>query len=170
MENKIIRIALIGPESTGKTTLAEKLAAHYHTVWVREYARDYVAGLNRKYTYDDVLHCIKMQMHEEKEALKVARRFLFADTELIIHKIWLWDVFKNYPAEMDEEINRTAYDLYLLLYPDLPFVEDPVRENPHRRMYFYDLYKSELEKRGLPFIVIKGQNRFEQALQAIDSL
>ena len=169
MQSSIIRIALIGPESTGKTTLANQLADHYKTVWVREFARDYVAKLNRKYTYEDVLQCITMQAAEEKEALTSAHRFLFADTELILHKIWLWDVFKTYPPELDEEINKIAYDLYLLLYPDLPFVEDPVRENPHRRMYFFELYKQELEKRNLPFKLIKGDHRFQKAVEHIDS-
>lgn len=167
MSAKIFRIALIGPESSGKTTLAEKLAQHFNTVWVPEFARTYIASLNRAYTYEDVLHCIASQKAEEQKATLHANNVLFADTELILHKIWLWDVFKKFPPQIDEEIVRTRYDLYLLTKPDLPFVEDPVRENPHRREYFYNLYKNELEKRSFPFVIIEGPDRFEKAVEAV---
>ena len=65
-KNKLIRIAITGPESTGKTNLAEALALHYNTVWVPEYAREYIANLNRKYTLNDILTIAKRQVISEK--------------------------------------------------------------------------------------------------------
>lgn len=170
MQTDIIRIALIGPESSGKTTLATQLAAYYHTVWVKEFAREYIASLGRNYNYDDVLFCIQSQMEEEARSLKTASRYLFADTELILHKVWLDDVFKTYPPELDNMVEANRYDLYLLCSPDLPFIHDPVRENPHRREYFFDLYKRELDARKFSYSVISGNNRLEKAIAAIDRL
>ncbi len=168
--DRILRIALIGPESSGKTTLAEQLANHFQTIWIPEFARDYVAELNRPYTYEAVLFCIQQQQLLEDEGLKKANRLLFADTELILHKIWLWDVFKKYPPELDIEINKHQYDLYLLTSPDLPFVHDPVRENPHRRGYFFNLYEQELIKRGFNYSVLNdsGSARLKNAIEVIE--
>jgi NadR type nicotinamide-nucleotide adenylyltransferase len=168
MQVEIKRIALIGPESSGKTTLAKELAVHYKTEWVPEFARNYILNLKRKYTYDDVLYCIKQQLATEAEAITIANRFVFADTELILHKIWLWDVYGTYPPELEVEINRRQYDLYLLMAYDLPFETDPVRENPQRRDYFYNLYKQELDKRGFQYKIISGTKRFENAVKVID--
>ncbi len=169
MTNKIKRVALIGPESTGKTTLCQELADHFKTHWVPEYARDYMARLHRDYTLDDIEHCSKKQLEREDELLQEAKQFLFSDTELIIAKVWCEDVFKICPAWMEKKIIEKKYDLYLLASPDLPFVPDSVRENPKRRDYFFSLYKQELEKRKFDFSIIdgKGTTRFKNALKAI---
>lgn len=167
---KIKRIALIGPESTGKTTLCEQLSNHFKTVWVPEYSRDYVSKLNRTYTLQDIELCTKKQMEKEDELMQKANQFIFADTELIVAKIWCEDVFNSCPAWIENEIGKRKFDLYLLTYPDLQFEADPVRENPHRRKYFFDLYKSELEKRNFDFEIIrgKGSSRFQNSLEAIN--
>src|SRR3954468_19370080 len=130
MKEKIIRVALIGPESSGKTTLAHDLAAHYETVWVPEFARNYITGLFKKYTEDDVMFCIEKQMQSEESLLPKANKLLFADTELILHKVWLDDVFKTDTSFLEKEITDHKYDLYLLTKPDLEFKADAVRENP----------------------------------------
>ncbi len=169
MTTKIKRIALIGPESTGKTTLCRDLAEHFKTVWVREYSREYMEQLHRAYTLEDIELCTKKQLETEDELLSDANSFIFCDTELIVAKVWCEDVFKICPPWIEAEIAKRKYDLYLLTYPDLPFMEDSVRENPLRREYFYDLYKSELEKRNFYFQIISrsGKGRFEAALTAI---
>jgi NadR type nicotinamide-nucleotide adenylyltransferase len=172
MSEKIKRIALIGPESTGKTTLSKQLADHYKTVWVPEYARVYVESLERPYTQDDIEHCAKKQLETEDEFFPKANQFLFCDTELILAKIWCEDVFKACLLWIEDEIPKRKYDLYLLTWPDLSFKADPVRENPGRREYFFDLYRSELEKRKFNFSIIKGEGkkRFENALKALEGL
>jgi NadR type nicotinamide-nucleotide adenylyltransferase len=166
---KIKRIALIGPESTGKTTLCSDLSEHFHTRWVPEYSRGFVEQLNRLYTLQDIEYCTKKQLEQEYELLKTANQFLFSDTELIVAKVWCEDVFNICPSWIEEKISEKKYDLYLLTFPDLPFKEDPARENPHRRDYFFSLYKHELEKRNFDFAIIQGtgNERFGNALKAI---
>jgi len=168
--NKTKRIALIGPESTGKTTLCEELAKHFQTVWVPEYSREHVEQLHHPYTLDDIEFCTRKQLEQEDNLLQKANGFIFCDTELIVAKIWCEDVFKTCPDWIEEEIPKRKYDLYLLTYPDLPFIEDPVRENSHRREYFYELYKKELEKRNLKFEVVtgSGNRRFENVLKMVE--
>ena len=167
MATNIKRIALIGPESSGKTTLAKELASHFNTVWNPEFARDYIAAINRPYTYEDILLCISRQQEAEMELTKKANTYLFADTELILHKIWMEDVFKKSPKLIDERIIETKYDFYLLTSPDLPFIPDSVRENPHRRDYFLNLYKNALEKFGFKYVLISGEGRLENAIEYI---
>lgn len=172
MKNKkqIFRVALIGPESTGKTTLCEELAGHYQTNYVPEFSRDYIKSLNKKYTEADVYHCIRSQQMEEELQIQQANKLFFADTESIMGKVWLQDVFHQSPEWVDELIVKYKYDLYLLTSADLPFVEDPVRENPRRRNYFFDWYERELKERNLNYYIIKGisSSRITNAMHVID--
>jgi len=167
----IRRIALTGPESTGKTTLCIELAAHYKTVWVPEYSREYMENLDRPYTYEDVIYCTLEQIKAEDALAAKANRFLFSDNELINYKVWFEDVFKKTPDWMEAEIAKREFDLYLLTAPDLPWVHEEVRENPHRREYFFDLYKTELEKRNFNYRVVtgSGKSRLQAAIQFIDT-
>jgi NadR type nicotinamide-nucleotide adenylyltransferase len=166
---KIIRIALMGPESSGKTTLAKSLAEHFNTIWIPEYAREYVENLNRPYTADDILFIAQKQLKSEEELLSKAKQLIFTDTELIIAKIWCEDVFDFCPQWILEKIEEKRYDLFLLTKPDLPWIHDPVRENAHRREYFYDLYLKELEERNFTYEIISGNDdqRFQNAVKAV---
>ena len=168
--NKVNRIALIGPESSGKTDLCVALARHYHTFWVPEYAREYIGKLGRKYTAADILLCSEQQWVNEQSLLARANRYLFTDTEFIVAKVWHEDRFGPAPEAITQMIDKYPYDLYLLTTPDIPFEHDPVRENPDRRDYFYNLYKSELDERQLPYAIISGQHekRFDNAVSIID--
>jgi len=173
MEKKntdVIRIALIGPESTSKSTLSEKLAAHYQTCWIPEYARTYLKNLHRPYNLEDVLHIAQAQFREEKEAVEKANRFLFVDTELIVAKVWCEDVFQTCPPWIQYTLVHHPYDLYLLTYPDLPWEPDPLRENPHRRQFFYEWYEQELKKIQAVYAVIKGkgETRLQNAIAAVE--
>ena len=167
---KINRIALIGPESSGKSTLCKLLAKHFKTQWVPEYAREYIEKLNRPYNSDDILLIAKEQMKIEDKMLLKANKFLFADTELIVAKVWCEDVFGFYPDWMEEKIEERKYNLYLLTKPDLPWENDPVRENPNRRDYFFDLYLNEIRKRKFNYEIISGtgDQRFLNAVNAIE--
>ncbi|MEO5569849.1 MAG: ATP-binding protein [Bacteroidia bacterium] len=169
---KINRIALIGPESSGKTTLCKLLGEHYKTLWVPEYARGYMKKLNRPYTSADILRIAIEQIKIEEEMMLKAHKFLFVDTELIIAKIWYEDVFGACPGWVEEKIEEKKYDLYLLTTPDLPWENDPVRENPHRRGYFFELYMKEIESRKFNYEIISGINeeRFYNALNAIEKI
>jgi len=166
---KIIKIAFIGPESTGKTTLCESLAEHFNTVWVPEMSREYIAGLDRKYTLEDIEHCTREQLKEEQTMLKRANKFLFCDSEMIIAKVWCADVFKKVPAWIEKKVNTNLYDLHLLMQPDIPFEHDDVRENPHRREFFFEWYKRELDERKFPYEIIggNGDERLRNCIKAI---
>ena len=168
--NPIIRIALIGPESTAKSTLSEALAKHYKTIWVKEYARKYLTSLTRKYTIDDVLQIAKEQLKEELELLPKANKFIFVDTELIISKVWCEDVFKICPVWISENIVKYKYDLYLLCYPDLVWEADVLRENPNRRDYFFNWYEKELKKINANYKIMKGvgEQRLLNCMEAIE--
>ena len=170
--DQIIRIALIGPESTAKSTLSEQLAGHYKTVWVQEYSREYLQQINRKYTLEDVLKIAQQQLELENRLIKKANRFIFADTELIVSKVWCEDVFNISPDWITKNILPTKYDLYLLTAPDLPWQEDPVRENPHRREFFFNWYESELKAINARYVVINGigEMRLQNAIDAIDAI
>ncbi len=169
MHNGIKKIALIGPESSGKTTLCMELAMHFRTSWVPEFARNYISKLNRKYELEDILHCTHKQIKSENELLRSANGFLFCDTELIVAKVWCEDVFKTSPGWIEEMIETHRYDLFLLTLPDIPFQQDDVRENPQRREFFFDWYKRELEARKFNYEIIggKGEVRLLQSLEAI---
>lgn len=170
--HKIIRIALIGPESTAKSTLSEALAKHYNTVWVKEYAREYLNNINRKYTLEDILEIAQEQFKQEQELIKKANKFIFVDTELINNKVWCLDVFKTCPAWIEESIIKHKYDLYLLTYPDLPWEPDPLRENPERRDFFFNWYEKELKLIDANYAVIKGigEERVKNSIQIIENI
>ncbi len=169
-ENKIIRIAITGPESTGKSTLTNQLAKHYKTVGVPEFAREYIASLNHPYTINDILFIAKSQIESEKALSNDAVQLLFTDTELIVTKIWSEHSFKTCDSWILESINKNTYDLYLLCNIDLPWEYDPLREHPNLREYFYNLYLNELITRNYNYTIISGNKemRLENAIFAIE--
>lgn len=170
-DKEIKRIALIGPESSGKTTLCRQLANYFNTHWVPEYARSYIENLNRAYTSDDILLIAKEQFKIEESLTQTANNFLFTDTEFINAKVWCEDVFGFCPDWISAKIRENKYDLFLLTKPDLPWEKDAVRENPNRRDYFYELYLKEIKTRNFNYKIISGsrEERFQNALIAVKS-
>ena len=172
LPEKIIKIGITGPESTGKSTLAEQLANHYQTDWVPEYAREYLTDLGRPYTQADVEQIAVGQLTRMTEALKKPAQLIFFDTELIVLKIWLENAYGSSPAWLQQAINQQQINLYLLLDIDLPWEPDPQREHPHLRQFFYNWYQRELRAHNFKFVTISGsyQDRFETARKQIDAL
>lgn len=166
------RIAIAGPESTGKSELAIALAKHFGAVFVPEFARSYIETLNRPYGYDDVCAIATKQIQELKEFENLnAAPFVFYDTELIITKIWFAYRYQTVPHFLETQLQKKNYDFYLLCYPDLEWIPDSVREHGgQERMMLYELYKSEIEKSCIPFAIIKGlhANRMNNAIQALE--
>lgn len=167
--SSIKRIVVIGPESTGKTTLAEQLANHYNTTWVPEYAREYLENINRKYTLRDIENISKGQLKAEEQKKKSAVRFLFCDTNLIVSKIWTEYVFKTCPKWILKNIETNIYDFYLLTNIDLTWMPDKQREHPDQRAFLFNLYKKELQARKFPFVVISGKNK-ERVKNAVSEI
>lgn len=167
---KIIQIAVTGPESTGKSALAGQLARHYGTVFVPEYARQYVTHLKRKYKPGDILTIAKRQMILEQLQLRKANHLLISDTELLVAKIWCEHAFGFCPEWIIRNLKEQPYDLYLLMNIDLPWEPDPLREHPHLRTYFFELYRNELLRLGRNFRIVSGtgQERLENAIRIVD--
>lgn len=165
------RIVLTGPECTGKSTLSRQLADHYHTRFIPEYARDYIAGLCRPYTYDDVLHIANTQRDQAHSIDEGQHGIIFLDTYLIITKFWFKVVFGRYPDWIDSELAGNFIDLYLLCDTSIPWTSDEVRENGgEMRVKLYELYKHELDRLGCRYTVITGTgpDRLNMAVQAVD--
>jgi len=156
---KILKIAVTGPESTGKSMLAEELAVHYNTVFVPEYAREYIDRLGRPYNREDILEIAKGQITEEDRCFQRATRMLFCDTELIVTKIWSDVKYGMCDPWILQKIEENKYDLFLLCNIDLPWEDDPQREHPHMREKLFSLYHDELTERGFPFSIVSGTGK-----------
>lgn len=153
------RVGIIGPESTGKSTLAHYLARRYEGVYVPEYARDYVARLApAAYTYDDVCAIARYQIAQlEQIAQENTNAKYFFDTELIVTRVWFDYKYGAAPAWLLEAMQRYKMDVYLLLYPDLPWVADPVRENggDDIRGELFLRYEQEIQALDVPYYIIR---------------
>lgn len=167
-----LKIAITGPESTGKSTLTAQLAEHYRAGWVPEYAREYIDQLNRPYTSHDVERIARGQLARMQQAFTQVTDLVFCDTELVVIKIWMQHAYGACPAWLLEAVAQQPFDLYLLMNVDLPWEPDPQREHPHLRPYFYDWYQRELQYYGFRYAPIAGSpaTRFAQARQQIDLL
>jgi NadR type nicotinamide-nucleotide adenylyltransferase len=170
--SEIRKIAIIGPECTGKSELSRFLASHYHTDWVPEYARAYIDKLNLPYTQDDLLKIAHGQLRLEDEYARDANKVLICDTNLYVIKIWSEFKYGNCPEEILKQISTRHYDLYLLTYVDIPWEEDPQREHPARREELYQIYYQHMKAQRVPFVEIKGEREQRQsaAIRAIDPL
>ena len=165
------KLAIIGPESTGKSVLAEELAKHYNGDWIPEYARTYVESLKGTYQFEDLDHIAQKQI-EQKKAYenKHNHGFVFFDTDLIITKVWFEHCYGIIPAFVEESLATGFFDYYLLCAPDIPWVADGVRENGNDREYFFNWYQSEIIKLNKPYTVIKGlgKERTNSAIRKIN--
>lgn len=170
MKSGIKKIAVLGPESSGKTELCVRLAIHFKTVYAPEFARNYLLTINRPYSADDLLFIARMQLKEEEKAVSNANTVVFFDTELINLKQWNLHRFGFCHPHIEEALNKKPYDFYLLTSPDLPWIPDLLRENPGKSNYFFEVYKNEIEHYGFPYAVIsgKGKHRTTCAVKAVE--
>ncbi|MDN3580641.1 ATP-binding protein [Mucilaginibacter flavus] len=166
----IPKIAIVGPESTGKSTMSDYLAAHYNTIAVPEYAREYCAKLTEPCTWQDEINMFYGQLALEEELLPRANKLLICDTTFITVKIWSDEMFGEAPKEVLDELPKHPYDLYLLLNIDLPWQDDPLRNFPTMRKHFMDVWHKELQALNANYIVISGTgaDRYQSAVKAID--
>lgn len=168
----MLKVAILGPESTGKSALAIALANHYKAEWVPEYAREYVEKLTGPYTYDDICSIALKQIEQEEfynNASFSNKNFVFFDTELIITKVWLEHKYNKVPPFITERIKKGYFDVYLLCAPDLAWEPDLVREHGSDREFFFDWYKKEIEKTGKPYFIVdgSGNKRTEKAIKGL---
>ncbi len=180
--NDVKKIVIIGPESTGKSTLCTLLADHFGTQWVREYAREYLLAHGTQYTYDNLLDIARGQLHGEDEAVAALQQAahragplpLFIDTDMYVMKVWCEFVFDNCHSFILDQIAERRYDLYLLCDIDLPWVKDELREYPDlaSRERLYHMYKDLLVNQSTPWVSVQGSadERLKGAIPAVERL
>jgi HTH-type transcriptional regulator, transcriptional repressor of NAD biosynthesis genes len=164
------KVCIIGPESTGKSTLARQLAAHFGTVFVDEYARGHIDAHGGEVAPDMFPAFIRGQKASEEALARQANRVLICDsdafTTTLFHELYAGPC----PQWMRDEATRRSYDLYLLTAPDTPFIDDPQRNHPEHRHWFYDRCVEWLESNGRRYVVIRGgwEERFAAAREAVE--
>ena len=194
------KIIIIGPESTGKSTLCEQLAQHYNTMWCPEFAREYLLTHGTDYTFDDLLHIAKGQLALEEEYAAMVNGqwamgnaidnkeentgdspltthhspLLFIDTDMYVMKVWCEFVFNKCHNWILKQITERKYDLYFLCNTDIPWVKDELREYPdlEKRQKLYHIYKDLMINQSTPWVEIGGsyEERLEKAVKTIDAL
>jgi NadR type nicotinamide-nucleotide adenylyltransferase len=189
------KIVIIGPESTGKSTLCEQLAQHYNMQWCPEFAREYLLTNGTDYSYDNLLAIAKGQLALEEEYLNIVKSqwslasqntwvnpqsllttsrtpMLFIDTDMYVMKVWCEYVFGQCHPFILDQIAKRKYDLYLLCNTDLPWVKDELREYPDEanRIELYHIYKDLLINQDVPWVEINGsyEERFLTAINAVE--
>ena len=156
----MFKVGIIGPESTGKSTLAQYLATRYEGLFVVEHARVYLEERARErgsayaYTREDVLRIAQYQVEQLRE-LSEQEGVSFFDTELIITTVWLEHKYGECPAFVEEALHQYPMDVYLLCYPDLAWEPDPVRENPNIREYLFEWYEREVQALDVPYYIVR---------------
>lgn len=168
------RIVVIGPESTGKSTLCRQLAEHYGTVWCPEYARTYLTEHGMDYTYDDLTTIAHGQLQLQAETEQRAPNSLcFIDTDMYVMKVWHEVAFGTCPTWILKTIARTHYDLYLLCNTDLPWAKDDLREYPDiaTRQKLFRMYHDIVVNSNTAWAVVSGTNqqRLQTALNAVET-
>ncbi|AUC83179.1 AAA family ATPase [Lacinutrix sp. Bg11-31] len=172
-----IKVVLFGPESTGKTTLSRQLARYYNSVWVREYAREYLQDKwnNERKTCEpkDLLPIAEGQMLLENELAKKTDSVLICDTDLLETKVYSE---AYYSGTCDPQLEKYAientYDLYFLTYIDTPWEADDLRDRPQEREAMFKVFEAALKKYNRPYVLLKGdeKERLETAAKHIDKL
>lgn len=172
------KIVVNGPESTGKSSLCEALARHFHTLWVPEYAREYLLTHGTVYSLEDLTHIARGQVALEDrraaEAEAAGHRFLFIDTDLYVLKVWSEFVFDRCDPWILDQIAVRHYDAYLLCKTDLPWEKDELREypDPAIRERLFRIYREGLLQQSTPWTSVGGQGdaRIAAGIAAVGQL
>ncbi|MBT8325423.1 MAG: ATP-binding protein [Winogradskyella sp.] len=175
--SKCIKVVLFGPESTGKTTLSRQLARHYNSVWVPEYAREYLQNKwnNERKTCEpkDLLPIAIGQMQLENDLAQKTDTVLICDTDLLETKVYSEAYYMGtcHP-QLAKYAQQNSYDLYFLTYIDTPWEADDLRDKPDERERMFNAFEKALRDYKKPYVVLRGnkQKRFKLAVEKIDKL
>ena len=172
-----IKVVLFGPESTGKTTLSRQLARHYNSVWVPEYAREYLQDKwnNERKTCEpiDLVPIAKGQMKLENELAQKTNTVLICDTDLLETKVYSEAYYSGTCDPILEYYAlKNSYDLYFLTYIDTPWEADDLRDKPNERERMFKAFENALIENNKPYVLLKGnkKERLNTAIKHIDNL
>lgn len=158
MERGMKKVAIVGAECTGKSSLAEALAKQYGCPFVPEFAREYLGKLNLPYTALDVQAIARGQLSLEDEALaNCTTPYLFCDTNLWVIKVWMDNAYKATPEWIEREIAQRQYHLHIITDYQIPYEDDPLREHPKDRPHFTEQYIKLLAQNNVPYLYVKGR-------------
>lgn len=153
----MMKVAIIGPESSGKSVLTQQLSDHFGGHCIPEYARTYLENRIGDYTIDDVNHIAQQQFKAINECINT-NDWMFCDTELYVIELWTQEVFEQSIPWVKDALNEQLFDYYLLCTPDLPWTPDPLRETPDKeeRKRYFEWFKKRLKNDKKPFGVVSG--------------
>ena len=169
-DKKLKLVCFYGPESTGKSTLAEKIASHFHTVFVPEVAREIVDS--NAFTLDDIKKIGLAQNRRIREMREKARRVLICDTDIITTRIYSEQYLGEAPLELDALEKEFHYDRYFLFDIDVPWVADGMRDLQNHRPAMLEKFQKALDSRGIPYTWVRGnyEEREQFLIQEIEKL
>ena len=162
------KVLITGPESSGKSFLAEALSEMTKGVWVNEFAREYLEK-NANYREKDLLAIAKGQKESEYRAWNMNTPFVFSDTGIEVVSIWSEVKYARVNKQITNLLDLKSYDAILLCRPNIPWYEDPLREHPKDREYLFNKYKEFLNLHRVKFSIIDKPlpERVKQAVSII---
>ena len=160
-------VAVVGPESTGKTTLAMELARIYHGAWLPEYAREFLA--DTQYTQEEVHIVAREQLNRERDFVRAKPQIGILDTDGVVLRVWFSERFGHVPSYIERHLELQAARTYLLTFPDLPCVFDSQRESKSELMRLFEIYERLLADLGFDYAVVRGHGE-ARTVCAVDAL
>ncbi len=170
------KIVVIGPESSGKSTLCEDLSAHFKSTYLPEYARIYLENNGSKYSYEDVIKMAKGQLESEVHFTlqNPESPLLLLDTNYLVYKVWIKEKYSKDESLIERLLKEDNYDYYFLCGIEMPWEYDELREhpNPEDRIRLFNEYKIILTQNNFPFAILQGnrEERLEKAISIINNL
>lgn len=170
MEKRPFKLAITGPESSGKSTLSLVLTRHFEALLVPEFARTYLK--NAQYNEQDILYMAEQQIKMEQEAFKSGAQIIICDTDIINFKIWLEYYAYEVPAFIENYLQQRTYTYTLLLYPNTKWIADKLRDKPHERLQLYSAFEKYLIEYRYPYSIIDKleEDRNRQAIDLVTGL
>ena len=165
----VLKFCFYGPESTGKSTMAAKMASLYNTEFVPEVAKEFIPSNN--FSVNDIVNIGHEYVKRVKEKTRTANRILFCDTDLITTQIYSQQYLGVVPDVLRQLEKQVSYDLYFLFDIDVPWVPDGLRDLGNKRREMYAVFKEALDRRKINYVLINGdyEQREDDIKQIVNS-